>query len=127
VLSGPGLPTVYISGDNASLAVVRDVADHAEPIDIAVLFAGRARTPLMEAYLTFSADQAAQAAEILGSPVVIPMHVDGWEHLTEEAALIAETFAGHGLTERLLVLTPGVATTVTVRQDAVCGAAEARS
>jgi len=42
VLSGEGLPTVYISGDNASLDVVREVADHAGPIDVAVLFAGRA-------------------------------------------------------------------------------------
>jgi L-ascorbate metabolism protein UlaG (beta-lactamase superfamily) len=84
VLSGEGLPTVYISGDNASLAIVSDVADHAGPIDIAVLFAGRARSPLMDAYLTFSSDQAARAAEILGSPVVIPMHVDGWKHLTED-------------------------------------------
>jgi hypothetical protein len=46
VLSGDGLPTVYIGGDNASLGVVREVADHAGPIDVAVLFAGRARSPL---------------------------------------------------------------------------------
>ncbi len=50
VLSGDGLPTVYICGDNASLGVVREVADHAGPIDVAVLFAGRARSPLMDAY-----------------------------------------------------------------------------
>jgi L-ascorbate metabolism protein UlaG (beta-lactamase superfamily) len=115
VLSGEGLPTVYISGDNASLAVVRDVADHAGPIDIAVLFAGRARSPLMDAYLTFSADQAARAAEILGSPVVIPMHVDGWGHLTEQAQEVPEAFARHGLGDRLMVLTPGVPTVVPAR------------
>lgn len=112
VLSGEGLPTVYISGDKASLAIVRDVADHAGPIDIAVLFAGRARSPLMDAYLTVSGDQAARAAKILGSPVVIPMHVDGWKHLTEGVGAVQEAFARHGLTDRLLVLTPGVATTV---------------
>jgi L-ascorbate metabolism protein UlaG (beta-lactamase superfamily) len=114
VLSGEGLPTVYISGDNASLAIVRDVADHAGPIDIAVLFAGRARSPLMDAYLTLSADQAARAAEILGSPVVIPIHVDGWKHLTEDVSSVQEAFARYGLTDRLLVLTPGVATAVAV-------------
>lgn len=114
VLSGEGLPTVYITGDNASLAIVRDVADHAGPVDVAVLFAGRARSPLMDAYLTFSGDQTAQAAEILGSPVVIPMHVDGWKHLTEDVGAVAEAFARHGIIDRLLVLTPGVATTVQV-------------
>jgi len=112
VLSGEGLPAVYISGDNASLAIVRDVADHAGPIDIAVLFAGRARSPLMDAYLTLSADQAAEAAEILGSPVVIPMHVDGWKHLTQDIGAVQEAFARRALTDRLLVLPPGVATTV---------------
>ncbi|OCB24019.1 Zn-dependent hydrolase [Mycobacterium malmoense] len=112
VISGDGLPTVYISGDNASLTVVREVADHAGPIDIAVLFAGRARSPLMDAYLTLSADQAARAAEILESPVVIPMHVDGWQHLTQDADLVATAFARRGSADKLLVLTPGVVTTL---------------
>ena len=117
VLSGELLPTVYISGDNASLAVVQEVADHAGPVDIAILFAGRARSSLMDAYLTFSADQAAQAAEILGSPVVIPMHVDGWQHLTQDAGLTTRAFADRGLGDRLLNLTPGVATAVQAPSD----------
>jgi L-ascorbate metabolism protein UlaG (beta-lactamase superfamily) len=117
VLSGVGLPTIYISGDNASLAVVRDIADHSDPIDIAVLFAGRARSPLMDAYLTLSGDQAAQAAEILGAPVVIPMHVDGWEHLTQHFSSVPEAFAYHGIDDRLLILTPGAPTTVVVPRD----------
>ena len=41
VLSGPGLPTVYLSGNNASMSAVKDVADRVGEIDIAVLFAGR--------------------------------------------------------------------------------------
>lgn len=112
VLSGEELPTVYISGDNCSLAVVREVADHAGPVDVAVLFAGRARSPLMDAYLTFSADQAAQAAEILGAPVVIPMHVEGWKHLTQAAREVPQAFGRRGLGDRLLELTPGVPTEI---------------
>ncbi len=38
VLSGAGLPTVYISGDNASLEVVRAVAARVVPVDSAILF-----------------------------------------------------------------------------------------
>ena len=34
VLSGPGVPTVYLSGDNASIAAVKDVADRVGDIDI---------------------------------------------------------------------------------------------
>ncbi|HEY1972772.1 MAG TPA: MBL fold metallo-hydrolase [Pseudonocardia sp.] len=107
VLSGDRLPTVYISGDNASLAVVREVADHAGPIDIAVLFAGHARSPLMDAYLTFSSDQTARAAEILGAPTVIPIHLEGWGHLTQEPGAMPDAFARRGLSDRLLMLRPG--------------------
>jgi L-ascorbate metabolism protein UlaG (beta-lactamase superfamily) len=48
VLSGPGLPTVYLSGDNASMAAVKDVADRVGRVDVAVLFAGAASVPTKE-------------------------------------------------------------------------------
>ncbi|UMB69538.1 MBL fold metallo-hydrolase [Mycobacterium paraterrae] len=108
VLRAPGAPTAYISGDNASLPVVRDIADHCGPIDVAVIFAGRARTSLLDAYLTFSADQAAAAAQILGSQIVVPLHVDSWEHLTETRQAIEPAFAHRGLSDRLFLLEPGV-------------------
>lgn len=114
VLSGDGLPTVYVSGDNASLANVREISDHCGRIDVAVLFAGRARTPLLDAYLTLSAAQAAQAAEILGSPVVLPLHVDGWKHFTEEPDAIVAAFQRRGLADRLFLPEPGVPTVVPV-------------
>ncbi len=59
-----------------------------------------------------SADQAAEAAEILGSPVVIVMHVDGWQHLADDAAVVPEAFTRRGLADRLVVLTPGIVTAV---------------
>jgi L-ascorbate metabolism protein UlaG (beta-lactamase superfamily) len=107
VLSGDGVPTVYVSGDNASLAVVRDVAEHVGPVQVAVLFGGRARTPLMDAYLTFGAARLAEAAEILGSPVVIPIHVSDWAHFTETPDVLPSTFAARGLADRLVLLAPG--------------------
>ncbi|GLW11320.1 hypothetical protein Misp01_64480 [Microtetraspora sp. NBRC 13810] len=112
VLSGAGVPTVYVSGDNASLAVVRDVADHAGPIDVAILFAGRGRSPLMDAYLTLSSDQAAHAAEILAAPTVIPIHLEGWHHLTQGPETIPGAFARRHLTGRLRTLRPGETTVV---------------
>jgi L-ascorbate metabolism protein UlaG (beta-lactamase superfamily) len=45
VLGGEGLETVYVSGDNASLDVVRAIAERAGPIDVAVLFAGAVSLP----------------------------------------------------------------------------------
>jgi hypothetical protein len=40
VLSGPGLPTVYLSGDNASISAVKTIAERVGTIDVAVIFAG---------------------------------------------------------------------------------------
>jgi L-ascorbate metabolism protein UlaG (beta-lactamase superfamily) len=48
VLSGAGLPTVYLSGDNTSMSAVKNVADRVRGIDVAVLFAGAPRVPTKE-------------------------------------------------------------------------------
>jgi L-ascorbate metabolism protein UlaG (beta-lactamase superfamily) len=107
VLSGEDAPTVYVSGDNASLDVVREVAGRTGTIDIAVLFAGAARTPLLDGYLTLTSDRAARAARILGAETVIPVHAEGWGHFTEGIDDITAAFARHGETGRLAVLAPG--------------------
>jgi L-ascorbate metabolism protein UlaG (beta-lactamase superfamily) len=107
VLSGVDVPTVYVSGDNASLDVVREVSRRCGPIDAAVLFAGAARTELVDGYLTLTAEAAAQAAEILGPAMVIPAHVDGWGHDTENLDDIRAAFARYGIADRLCVLAAG--------------------
>jgi L-ascorbate metabolism protein UlaG (beta-lactamase superfamily) len=112
VVSGAGLPTVYIGGDNASFRIVEDVAQHAGPIDIAFLFGGHGRSPVMDAYLTFGNDELAKAAEILGAATVIPIHLDGWQHLLEDPEAIPAAFAARGLADRLLMLRPGEITEV---------------
>lgn len=38
VLSGAGIPTVYLSGDNASIGAVAEIAARTGPVDVAVLF-----------------------------------------------------------------------------------------
>ena len=45
VLSGPDLPAVYVSGDNASIATVTEIARRTPAIDAVVLHAGAARVP----------------------------------------------------------------------------------
>lgn len=107
VLSGPGLPTVYVSGDNASLDVVQTISDRLGSIDVALLFAGAARTPLMDAHLTLTSEDAAEAARILAASAVIPLHTEGWGHFTEGPARVAEAFARNGLEDRLALLSPG--------------------
>ncbi|WP_309061385.1 MBL fold metallo-hydrolase, partial [Streptomyces sp.] len=84
VLSGDGLPTVYVSGDNAQLSPVREIADRFGPVDTAVLFAGAVRTDVLDrALLTLDSAQAAEAARILGARRIVPVHFDSWAHFTE--------------------------------------------
>jgi L-ascorbate metabolism protein UlaG (beta-lactamase superfamily) len=99
VLSGPGLPTIYLSGDNASLAAVKAVADNAGPIDVAVLFIGAARVPAKERGrpLTLTSERAAAAAEVLGAGLVIPAHLDSWAHFSEGIDDVVTAFDEAGI------------------------------
>ncbi|MFF1476408.1 MBL fold metallo-hydrolase [Streptomyces sp. NPDC058301] len=108
VLHGDAVPTVYVSGDNASLDHVRGVAERFGPVDVAVLFAGAARTPLLDgAPLTLTSEAAAEAAQILGARHVVPLHFEHWGHFSEGADSLTEAFAAAGLGERLRLLKPG--------------------
>ncbi|MET7984179.1 MBL fold metallo-hydrolase [Streptomyces sp. NPDC005281] len=113
VLSGEGLPKVYVSGDNASLDVVREIADREGPFDVAVLFAGAARTPLVpNAPLTLTSEDAARATEILGAARVVPLHFEHWGHFTEDGSTLTKAFAEAGLTDRLRLPSPGASVRV---------------
>ena len=109
VLSGPGLPTVYLSGDNASMGAVKDVADRVGDLDVAVLFAGAARVETKERGrpLTLTAARAAAAAELLGARLVIPAHVDGWAHFSEGVDEFVKAFDEAGISNLLRVAAHG--------------------
>lgn len=109
VLACEGNDTIYISGDNASVEVVHEIAERLAPIDVAVLFAGAVQIPARfdGAYLTLSSDRAAIAAELLGARAVIPVHFEGWTHFTQGLPQIRAAFAGYGLGNRLQAAAPG--------------------
>lgn len=108
VLAGPDLPTVYVSGDNASVDLVRDIAGRFPAIDIAVLFAGAARRPGMDEQLTLTADDAVLAAQALGGPLVVPVHTEGWLHFTEGPGTLARAFLAAGLQDSLRIPLAGI-------------------
>ncbi|MEU1319152.1 MBL fold metallo-hydrolase [Streptomyces tibetensis] len=103
VLTGEGLPTVYVSGDNASLDAVREIAGRFGPVDTAVLFAGAPRFPVLfdNQVLVLDSAMAAEAARILGARRVVPVHYDSWAHFTEGGDELAAAFAAAGLADRL--------------------------
>ena len=108
VLSAPGAERIYVSGDNASRDVVRAIVEKTGEVGIAILNAGAVQLSKFDgAYLTLSADHAADAAQILGARVVIPLHFEGWAHFTQGADQLKAAFSGNGIRERLLVLERG--------------------
>ena len=113
VLQARGEPTVYVSGDNASIDVVRDIARRFGPIDVAVLFVGGAQVKAKygDVHLTLTAGDAAAAARVLSPATIIPVHQDGWRHFTSDAAAVERAFAAAGMGDRLRSAHPG--TTVT--------------
>lgn len=100
VLTADGLPTVYVSGDNASLDRVREVAERFS-VHTAVLFAGAARTPAIDDILTLDGERAARAATILNAPRVVVAHCDSWAHFSEGWDEVVAAFTSAGILDRL--------------------------
>ncbi|MFC9701943.1 MBL fold metallo-hydrolase [Streptomyces sp. NPDC056943] len=112
VLSGKGVPTTYISGDNASVKVAKEVGDRVRkeigPIDTAVLFAGAARTPaiLDNAPLTLTSKNAALVAKDLDPRKVVPVHTNSWNIYSEDLASLVKAFREQGIDGKLVDLAP---------------------
>lgn len=107
VLTGHGLPTVYVSGDNASLTCVELIAGRFPAVDIALLFGGAARVPMIDERLTLDATEMVTAARLLRARRVVPLHVDGWAHFTENRADVRAAFSEAGLDHLLVTPAPG--------------------
>jgi L-ascorbate metabolism protein UlaG (beta-lactamase superfamily) len=103
VLTGEGLPTVYVSGDNASLDLVNQIAERFAPVDTAILFAGAPRFPILfdGALIVLDSAQTVEAAKILGARRVVPVHYDSWAHFTEGRDELVSAFTDAGLLDRL--------------------------
>src|ERR1700722_12354232 len=109
VLTAADLPTIYVSGGNAWLGAVEQVAERFGPVEVAVLFTGAARLAAAfdGALLTLDSAQSAEAARLLGARLVVPVHYAGWQHFTEGSADLRAAFDRAGLADRLALLAPG--------------------
>jgi L-ascorbate metabolism protein UlaG (beta-lactamase superfamily) len=109
IVRSAGLPTLYISGDNASVDVVDAIVAEHGPIDAAILFAGGAQVPEAwgDAFLTLTPDAAVSAARVLGDAPIIPIHQDGWAHFTASADDLVRAFERAGMVDRLRLVAPG--------------------
>ncbi len=100
LLQAEGQPTVYVSGDNASVDIAKSIAERVGTVD--VIFAGAARTPFFDgALVTVNGALAAEVAQVLSASHVIGAHTDSWAHFTETRTQLNEAFAAAGLGDRL--------------------------
>lgn len=92
---------VYVSGDTVWYDDVVEVGRRFH-IRVAVLFMGAAMVPAAGPWpLTFTAEEGVSAAKAFPEAVIVPVHYEGWEHLTEHRAEIQAAFDGAGLGDRL--------------------------
>jgi L-ascorbate metabolism protein UlaG (beta-lactamase superfamily) len=111
VLTGNGVPTTYISGDNSWLEVIEEVQQKCGPIEVAVLFVGGARFEALGGdYLTLSNENAVKAAAILDGATIVPVHADSWDHFSQTSFQLADLFEREGLGDRIRALEPGQST-----------------
>lgn len=108
LLEAPDAPSVYVSGDNSELDAVLEIAARHAPVGLAVLFAGAARVPAVDAALTLTSEDAASATRILGARAVMGVHCEDWAHFSESRADLEAAFAADGLADLLLATPRGV-------------------
>ncbi len=102
---------IYVSGDTVWYEGVAEVSRRF-PVSLAILNMGAARVrEVGTAHLTFTADEAVEAARAFSNAAIIPLHHEGWAHFSESRKQIEEAFASAGLAERLKWMEPGCATT----------------
>jgi L-ascorbate metabolism protein UlaG (beta-lactamase superfamily) len=93
---------VYVSGDTVWFDGVAEV-NRRFSIGIAILFMGAAKVSVAgPGHLTFTAGEAVEATRAFSAAKIVPMHFEGWKHLTESRTEIISTFAAAGLSDRLI-------------------------
>ncbi|SUD47520.1 metal-dependent hydrolase [Nocardia otitidiscaviarum] len=114
VLRAEGLPTVYVSGDNASVERVERIVERMGRIDVAILNVGAANPGRFgDTDVTLNGRSAVRAAEALGDAVIVPVHAEGWAHFSETLDYLARNFEYAGRGEQLRIPVPGESLTVT--------------
>jgi L-ascorbate metabolism protein UlaG (beta-lactamase superfamily) len=109
LLSAPDRPTVYFSGDNASVALVERIVARSGPIGVAILNVGAANPELFgDSDVTLNARTAVLAARALGDATIVPIHAEGWHHFSETLDRLVRSFRYAGLADRLHTLKPAV-------------------
>ncbi|GAA1978942.1 MBL fold metallo-hydrolase [Microbacterium pumilum] len=93
-LEGADRPGLWVTGDTVLYGGLRRAAAGLEP-DVAIVNIGAVKFPLTGplAY-TMDAAAAVELIELAAPGIVVPAHVEGWSHFTEQEEAAAAVFAG---------------------------------
>ena len=98
---------VYLSGDTVWYEGVEHVAERFD-VRVAVPFMGAAKVAAAgDAHLTMTAEEGVMLAGAMPAARIFPVHFEGWAHFSEDRAAIADAFARHDLSDRLVLPKPG--------------------
>jgi L-ascorbate metabolism protein UlaG (beta-lactamase superfamily) len=98
---------LYVSGDTVLFEGLEEVARRSR-VAVALLHFGAAHTQRFGTVsLTFTGAEGARFATMLGEATIVPIHYEGWTHLTESRDEIEQAFAAAGLQKRLRFLPLG--------------------
>jgi L-ascorbate metabolism protein UlaG (beta-lactamase superfamily) len=90
-------PTVYVSGDTVDLDAMSALAGRYR-VDVALLHLGAAGfEELGDIRLSLTATQAVEARHLLGDPLVVAVHAEGWAHYTEDRSHVQQVFDAAGV------------------------------
>ncbi len=99
--------TLYISGDTVLFEGVEEVVRHF-PVNVASLHFGAAQAKRFgPVSITLTAQEGAQVAALLEKTLIIPIHYEGWTHLTEGREEIERAFLAAGHESHVHFLPPG--------------------
>jgi L-ascorbate metabolism protein UlaG (beta-lactamase superfamily) len=103
-------PAIYVTGDTVWYDGVAEVARRFD-IGVVLLFAGAAQTrgPF---HLTMDTNDAIETAHAFPDATIVPIHHDGWAHLTQNVGDIDQSFKALGIAVRLKLLSPGTPTVI---------------
>jgi L-ascorbate metabolism protein UlaG (beta-lactamase superfamily) len=108
VLEAEDWPTVYVSGDNASVDLLADVTRRFPSIAVAVLFVGAANVGEEYGNLTLGAIDAEAIAPLLANTTVVPVHAEDWAHFSDPRSAFDAAYAAAAPTARLVSPPRGV-------------------
>jgi L-ascorbate metabolism protein UlaG (beta-lactamase superfamily) len=102
---------IYLTGDTVWFDGVKEVSQRFG-VTVVMPFAGAAQTrgPF---HLTMNINDVIETASAFPKATIVPLHYQGWKHFTQSGEDIARAFAVFGLSDRLRLLEPGVAISLT--------------